>query len=117
LSFLSGGTDRGGGRLGKISVCGVGNVQKNFSIAILLKTLFSPWKRINTYSGKSLEEKERAFVDNLVSRGVGFFIRFFSLLAAFVMIIVVAVAAIFIAIVWPFIPIAIVYFAFRGVTG
>jgi hypothetical protein len=48
---------------------------------------------------------------------VGFFIRFFSLLAAFVMIIVVAVAAIFIAIVWPFIPIAIVYFAFRGVTG
>ena len=80
------------------------NVSQSFSVGILLKTLFAPWKRIIALPGRSLDEKFRGMVDNLVSRVVGFFVRLAVLLAASVMILATAAVGIAIAVIWPLLP-------------
>lgn len=86
-----------------------------FSIPMLLRTLFAPWKRITTEAGKSLQEHTRAWADNAISRLVGFTIRIFVIIAAFVSLTVVAVLGICFIIAWPFVPPAIIYFVVRMV--
>lgn len=95
----------------------VQRVEHVFAVPVLLKTLFSPWKQIVTLPGRSLDEKLRAAVDNLVSRIVGFFARLgalilatISMTAAFALMLVVAFA-------WPFIPFFIIYLLIRGIIG
>lgn len=95
----------------------VKKVQLSFSTGILLKTLFAPWKRIITPPGRSLDEKMRAMVDNLVSRTVGFFVRIFSLIAVLVLTAGAAVVGITMAVCWPLIPALIILSAFKGVAG
>ena len=82
----------------------VKNVQLAFSVDVLIKTLFSPWKRIVTTSGKSVDDKMAAMVDNLVSRVVGFFIRIIVLITAVIMILITFVAGLAVAIAWPLLP-------------
>jgi hypothetical protein len=77
-----------------------------FSISILLRTLFAPWKRIISYPGAGLEAHVRAFLDNLVSRFIGFLVRIMVLLAAGVMFIVVWLLSYIQVLLWPFLPIA-----------
>ena len=79
-------------------------VQRTFSVDVLLKTLFSPWKRIVSLPGRSLDEKFRAAIDNLVSRVIGFFVRIIILFAASVMIFGTLLAGITLAALWPLIP-------------
>jgi hypothetical protein len=92
----------------------VKKVELSFSIPILLRTLFAPWKMIISPSGRSLDEKMRAALDNLVSRTVGFFVRIFSLIAAVVLISGAAIVGATIAFSWPLIPVLIVLAAFKG---
>jgi hypothetical protein len=92
-------------------------VQRAFSVDVLLKTLFSPWKRIVSLPGRSLDEKFRAAVDNLVSRIIGFFVRVIVLMAAFVMMAVSLLAGIVLAILWPLIPFLAVGLIIWGVLG
>ncbi|OGM63656.1 hypothetical protein A3A52_02420 [Candidatus Woesebacteria bacterium RIFCSPLOWO2_01_FULL_39_14] len=50
-----------------------------FSLPLLLKTLFSPWKRMvvtDASAGFNFQKKFEAFTFNLVSRGVGAMVRF-----------------------------------------
>lgn len=86
-----------------------------FSIAILLRTLFSPWKRIISYPGAGLDAKLRALGDNLVSRCIGFIIRFFVLIAAAVTLVLLSIAGFIELLVWPLIPIASVALIVKGV--
>lgn len=72
-----------------------------FSVSMLLRTLFSPWKRIVTYPGAGLDEHLRAMLDNLISRVIGFGVRLFALLAALVCFIVFGIVAIVELVVWP----------------
>lgn len=86
-----------------------------FSVATLLTTLFSPWRRIMTYPGASINDHVRAFLDNLVSRAVGFTVRIFVLLAAFVCLIAVSIVAVVEIVTWPLIPVAILAGIVKGI--
>lgn len=86
-----------------------------FSVPMLLRTLFAPWKRITTDPGSSIQEHTKALGDNAISRLVGFTVRIFVILAALVSIVVVAVVGLFMIIAWPLVPPAIVYFTARMV--
>jgi len=77
-----------------------------FSIPLLLKTLFAPWKRDITRKPRGLDIKK--FLDylafNLISRGLGFLVRLVTILVGIVFLILVAVAgAIFFAL-WLVLP-------------
>ena len=91
------------------------NVSHAFSAPTLIKTLFAPWKRIQ-YSGKSIDAKMQAMVDNLVSRVVGFTVRFAVLIAAFFMITGSFVIGVSIVIIWPLVPVLVIYFTIRGIS-
>lgn len=80
------------------------SVWQRFSVAILLKTLFAPWRRITTEGGRSMQEQSRALVDNLVSRLVGFTIRFFVIIAALITMTLLIVVGVVFIIGWPLAP-------------
>ncbi len=82
-------------------------VMNAFSARQLLRTLFEPWRRIITYPGASLEERFRAWGDNLFSRMVGFVVRFFVLLATLVTLVLVALLTAIELVIWPLLPVAI----------
>lgn len=76
-----------------------------FSIDLLAKTLFLPWKRdeIDT-SNLALDDKLRVLVMNLVSRLVGAIVRFFTIiigLAAIALVIILATASLLVFILSP----------------
>jgi hypothetical protein len=75
-----------------------------FSVGLLLRTLFAPWRRIVTYPGAGLAEHLRAVVDNLVSRCVGFVVRSTVLIGAGCTTIIFGGGALVLCIVWPLLP-------------
>ena len=79
-------------------------IEQAFSVGILLRTLFSPWRRIVTYPGSSLAEYFRALVDNLVSRFVGFFVRTSVLIAAGIVTVLFGITALILVLLWPLLP-------------
>ncbi len=85
-----------------------------FSIKILLNTLFSPWKRIITYPGASLDAKLRAWGDNLVSRCVGFVVRFIVLLAATLSFVGLSLLGLTELILWPLLPLVAIALIVKG---
>jgi len=93
------------------------SVERMFSLSLLLRTLFAPWRRIITPGGRGLDAKVHAALDNLVSRAVGFVIRIFVILAAGISMLTALVLGVFMAIIWPVLPVAILYCIVRGVTG
>jgi hypothetical protein len=86
-----------------------------FSIGILVHTLFSPWRRIITYPGAGLDARLRAFGDNLVSRAVGFTVRFFVLLAAALAFVFVAIMGVLEVLIWPLLPLLAAALIVKGV--
>jgi hypothetical protein len=90
-------------------------ISHTFSVPILVRTLFAPWKRIVTYPGASLEAKMHAASDNMVSRAIGFSVRFLVLLTAMVASILALVFGTFYFVAWPLIPPAILSLLIYGV--
>lgn len=90
-------------------------VARIFAIPTLLKTLFSPWKRIVTSNAKGIDAKMRALVDNVVSRTVGFIVRVFVLIAAAVSLAAALIFGAALALAWPLIPASIIFFLILGV--
>jgi hypothetical protein len=82
-------------------------VMDNFSVGQLLKTLFEPWRRIISYPGSSLDERFRAWGDNMFSRVIGFVVRLVVLLTALVSLMLVAALTLVELIVWPLLPVAV----------
>lgn len=67
----------------KLSYVGILRVADFFSIGLLLKTLFNPFKQISANGrGNSLPEQLSAFFDRLFSRCVGGVIRFLTIIIA-----------------------------------
>jgi hypothetical protein len=76
-----------------------------FSIDLLIRTLFAPFRQIS--AGKvegGLEVKMRAFFDRLISRLIGGFVRFFMVIFGLLSIIVYAVLGGISLVIWAFIP-------------
>ena len=92
-------------------------VLNSFSVIQLLKTLFAPWRRIITYPGASIGERFKAWGDNAFSRVVGFIVRTFVLLAAFLILIVTAALSLVELIIWPLLPPAIPILLVMGLLG
>lgn len=66
----------------------IANTYDYFSIGLLAKTLFSPWKRdVISMEHMTLGERLQVLVMNLVSRLIGAFIRFFTIIAGLLIII------------------------------
>jgi hypothetical protein len=85
-----------------------------FSIAILLRTLFAPWKRIISYPGAGLDAHLRAMLDNLVSRIIGFFVRVTVLFSAAVAFVIFGFISLAQVLLWPLVPIAAVVLIIWG---
>lgn len=88
-----------------------------FSIPILLRTLFAPWRRIITAPRAGFGAYFRAGIDNTISRVIGFFVRFIVLITAGIVLFFAAVISLVELLIWPFIPLAAVVFVFMGVLG
>jgi len=89
-------------------------VWRMFSVPILLRTLFSPWRRIVSAPGKGMDQLFRSIVDNTISRLVGFVVRSFVLLAAVFLTLVMAGGGFVIAVLWPALPLLVVFFVLKG---
>jgi hypothetical protein len=85
-----------------------------YSTKTLLHTLFAPWRRIITYPGAGIDAKLRAIGDNLVSRCVGFTVRFFVLLAAGVSFVFLCIVGLLELIVWPLLPLIAIALIVKG---
>lgn len=93
------------------------SIYEAFSVPVLVRTLFDPWKRIISYPGASLDTKLRAFADNLVSRAIGFVVRFFVLCTACMVSVIAVVLGVLYFVIWPLIPLCIVILLAKGIIG
>ena len=98
----------------RLRLVGVSHV---FSLPILIRTLWAPWRRIVTYPGASLDAKMRALADNMVSRVIGFTVRTMVLIAAGLILLLAAIYSALFIIIWPLIPLAIPVLVILGVIG
>ena len=89
-------------------------INRNFSVSLLLKTLFAPWHRIMSYPGSGIAAYFQAVIDNTISRFVGFWVRLFVLLSALILSIVVIILACIEAVLWPILPLAIIVLVVLG---
>ena len=78
-----------------------------FSIGILLKTLFAPFRQISAASGvnDTIGEKFRAAFDKLFSRIIGAIVRTGMVVIGLVFLLVNSIFLLFSIFLWPFIPI------------
>ena len=80
-----------------------------FSIPLLLRTLFSPWRRDITKKPRGLDV-QRIFeyvAFNSISRGLGFLVRFFTIIAGIIFSLVVVISGFVFFVIWLILPFAI----------
>jgi hypothetical protein len=88
-----------------------------FSLPILIRTLWAPWRRIVTYPGASIDAKLRAMGDNMVSRCIGFTVRTLVLIAAGLILGLTAAGSALSVIIWPLIPVAVPVLVIKAIIG
>lgn len=90
-----------------------------FSIDLLFKTLFAPFRQISAGTSKnvSFDVRLRMFFDRLVSRFIGAIVRIFIILAGLLTIIFVAFFVLLVVIIWPILPFAPVLGLILTVSG
>jgi hypothetical protein len=88
-----------------------------FSMPLLLRTLFSPWKRVRTEHTKyGLEDLAETILFNIMSRVVGAFIRVVLLVVGFVTLVLVFAGYISFLILWVFLPVVVLFSTVVGIT-
>lgn len=92
-------------------------VERLFSLGLLVRTLFAPWKRIISAPGRGLDAKLRASLDNLVSRCIGFVIRVFVIMAALAGMTAAFLSGLIAAVLWPALPLLSIGLLVKGITG
>lgn len=81
-----------------------------FSIPLLLKTLFAPWKRDITRRPHGLDLKKlfEYLAFNTISRGIGFLVRFFTIIVGIIFLILVIAAGAVFFVLWLILPLALI---------
>jgi len=79
-----------------------------YSIFLLLRSLFAPFRQISAGSVTSgpLDARFRAWMDKLISRCIGAMIRTVLIITGAIMLVLEVIVGIFRLIVWPFLPLA-----------
>ena len=89
-----------------------------FSISLLLRTLFAPFKQIDAGGGgNSLGDRMRAFGDRLISRLVGAVMRIGILIFGLILLILESVIGLALIIIWPFLPLVPIAGIYLTCTG
>ena len=87
-----------------------------FSIGYLFRTLFAPWKRdISTVVNPSIGDYFQIWANNLISRIIGFIMRFITILAGFAIMLIVSIVSLAVLVIWILMPIIIVYLISRSI--
>lgn len=87
-----------------------------FSISYLLKTLFLPWKRdIKHAVNPNLREILWNWVENLVSRVIGFIVRIFTIFSGLIILILVFLVGLILIFLWYILPFLALYLLFYGI--
>lgn len=81
---------------------------ETFSILGLMRTWFAPFKQTYSKPGGSIDLRVHAFVDNIVSRGVGFFARTFLIFSGLVASFFVILTGLLLVLLWPLAPVSLV---------
>lgn len=79
-----------------------------FSVPLLLKTLFAPWRRDITKRPRGLDFKKlfEYLSFNAISRGIGFIVRFLTICVGILFFFLVIILGALFFIVWLFLPLA-----------
>lgn len=89
-----------------------------FSIDLLLKTLFMPFRQISADQvDGSLSVKMHAFLDKLVSRMIGAVVRLITILAGILTLTCYVVVGALLLLAWPLVPILPIIGVFITTTG
>ena len=78
-----------------------------FSIGSLFRTLFKPFRQISAETADenaSLDLRFHMFIDRLISRVVGFVMRFILILTGLIIISIGGVVGLVLIVLWPFVP-------------
>ena len=91
-------------------------VREYYSIPLLLKTLFYPWRRDITKYGRGFSIKNflETLSFNLISRGLGFFARIFIIILGSICLVGVIVLGALALIVWLILPVVLLFFIIMG---
>lgn len=90
-------------------------VGRGFSVKLLLRTLFSPWRRIMTPRGRGLDAHIHAAIDNGVGRFIGFTVRLIVLITAAFAMAAVGIGGLILLLLWPLMPPAVVSLLILGI--
>ncbi|HUD05604.1 MAG TPA: hypothetical protein VMR18_01625 [Candidatus Saccharimonadales bacterium] len=85
-----------------------------FSLSIVLKTLFAPWRRIVSYPGAGVSNHLRALIDNLISRIIGFILRISLIITAVIVFVATGIVGVVEIVLWPLLPPAVIVLIIRG---
>lgn len=86
-----------------------------FSITLLLRTIFDPWKRDAYYiENAAIDIRIKIWFNNLISRVIGFIIRLFTIFAGLVVTSVFFIFLIVILLGWVFLPIVVIFLIING---
>ena len=92
------------------------SIMQIFSVGLLFKTLFQPWRRIITNPGAGVADHFHAALDNLVSRFIGFMVRIFVIAGALFASGFMALVGVLQLLIWPLLPPAVILTLVLGFT-
>ncbi len=87
-----------------------------FSIPILTKTFFAPWKRLDVHKnrGESAADKFGRFIINSIMRVVGMMFRASLIFVGMVLLVLAFLCEIVLTLLWICLPVLIVFFFIKG---
>ncbi len=95
----------GWAQLGRRAVLRIAGVLDFFSVGLLLKSLFAPFRQISVGRVQgSLDTQVRAWADRQISRGIGAMVRLGVILFGLIATVLMVIVAVALLVLWPLVP-------------